>query len=451
MGMKNNKKIKIIFTVIGVIVLCAIFFVIYYFVSPKEKICTLKQESDNYTNNIHIRIIGKEATITEEFKTKEELILTYKKNKNKTDGYHVITNKNKLVSTKTISGKKLIDKYISSGYECNGEVKKKKVLFSYKESPSKIEVKTEYKEELDAAKVNNKDVSKKIKKDTTLDTNKLGTYLINYELPISKYRSENIYKIVEVVDTTAPTVILKDSSPLYINKGNEFNDPGVEVSDNYDYREKLKITTDGSVDTNTCGEYKITYTVEDTSHNKSSVERVVIVKEKETNKDGFTYINGVLIVNKKYSLPKDYHPGLLPEAESAYNSLASAAKHAGYNIPLVSGFRSYEYQEQIYNNYVSIYGKEATDTFSAEPGHSEHQSGLAMDVGKIDDNYGETKEGKWLAENAHKYGFIIRYQKGKESITGYKYEPWHIRYLGVDLATKVYNSGLCLEEYLHIS
>ena len=92
----------------------------------------------------------------------------------------------------------------------------------------------------------------------------------------------------------------------------------------------------------------------------------------------------------------------------------------------------------------------AADTYSARAGHSEHQTGLAFDVGKIDDNYGNTKEGVWLKNNAHIYGFIIRYPKGKEHITGYKYEPWHIRYLGVDIATKVYNKGVTLEEYLGI-
>ena len=98
----------------------------------------------------------------------------------------------------------------------------------------------------------------------------------------------------------------------------------------------------------------------------------------------------------------------------------------------------------------TTYGQELTDTFSARPGHSEHQTGLAFDVGAIDDDFANWPSGIWLKENAHKYGFIIRYPKGKQHITGYKYEPWHIRYLGVDLATKVYNSGLTLEEYLGI-
>ena len=451
MSIKDNRKLRFLLGIIGVIVLCAIFFVIYFYVSPKEKICILKQETDNYTNSIKVRIVGKNATTTEIFKSKEKLILNYKNDQNKKDGYHVTKSNNKLISTKKISGKKLLDKYIASGYDCNKDYKKKKILFSLKELLSKLEVKSEYKEVFDKVEVDGKDYTKKVKTYSNLDINKIGKYVINYQLKISKYRYENVYKIIDVVDTTAPTLILKDASTIYVNQGEEFNDPGVEVSDNYDYKADLKVNVEGSVDTNVVGEYKLVYTVEDSSHNKSSVERVVVVKVKETNRDGFTYIDGVLIVNKKYSLPKDYAPGLLPEVESAYNNLAAAAKTVGYNIPLVSGFRSYQTQEIIYNNYISIYGKEATDTFSAQPGHSEHQSGLAMDVGKIDDDYGNTPEGIWLASNAHKYGFIIRYQKGKEAITGYKYEPWHIRYLGVDLATKVYNSGLCLEEYLHIS
>ena len=115
-----------------------------------------------------------------------------------------------------------------------------------------------------------------------------------------------------------------------------------------------------------------------------------------------------------------------------------------------SAFRSYDYQNTLYNNYVSWYGKEQADTFSARAGYSEHQTGLAIDVNTIDDSFAYTPEAVWLAQHAHEYGFIIRYPKGKESITGYQYEPWHIRYLGIETATAVYNSGLTLEEYLGI-
>ncbi len=168
------------------------------------------------------------------------------------------------------------------------------------------------------------------------------------------------------------------------------------------------------------------------------------------NDSGATYIQGILIVNKTYGLPEDYNPGLDSEAESAFNTLSEAAANQGLDIYLSSGFRSYETQVRIYESYVDSYGKESADTFSARPGYSEHQTGLVIDVNTIDDSFAGTPEAEWLAKHAHEYGFIIRYPKGKESITGYKYEPWHIRYLGVEKATEVYNSGLTLEEFLGI-
>lgn len=168
------------------------------------------------------------------------------------------------------------------------------------------------------------------------------------------------------------------------------------------------------------------------------------------NDSGVTYIQGILIANKTYRLPEDYNPGLDSEAESAFNTLSEAAANQGLDIYFSSGFRSYETQVRIYGSYVDSYGKESADTFSSRPGYSEHQTGLAIDVNTIDDSFAGTPEAEWLAKHAHEYGFIIRYPKGKESITGYKYEPWHIRYLGVEKATEVYNSGLTLEEFLGI-
>ncbi len=167
--------------------------------------------------------------------------------------------------------------------------------------------------------------------------------------------------------------------------------------------------------------------------------------------EGITYINGIMLVNKTHPVPRDYAPGLQPVAYNAFLELQSAAAQAGYDMPLLSGYRSYDLQTSLYNNYVATYGQAEADTFSARPGTSEHQTGLAMDVGWIDDAFANTPAGIWLAENCYKYGFIIRYQKNKESITGYKYEPWHIRYLGKDIAKDVYESGLCLEEYLGVN
>ena len=94
---------------------------------------------------------------------------------------------------------------------------------------------------------------------------------------------------------------------------------------------------------------------------------------------------------------------------------------------------------------------EAADTYSARAGHSEHQTGLAFDLNSLEESFGETREGIWLREHCWEYGFIIRYPKGKESITGYMYEPWHVRYLGKSAAKSVFESGLCLEEYLNVT
>lgn len=165
-----------------------------------------------------------------------------------------------------------------------------------------------------------------------------------------------------------------------------------------------------------------------------------------------TYINGILIANKTYALPRSYAPGgLTSDTDKAFNELKSAAAAQGLSIWNQSGYRSYDSQERIYNGYVQRDGKDEADTYSARPGHSEHQTGLALDLNTIDLAFENTSEFAWVSENCYKYGFIIRYPKGKESITGYQYEPWHLRYLGVETATAVYNSGLCLEEYLGIT
>jgi D-alanyl-D-alanine carboxypeptidase len=164
-----------------------------------------------------------------------------------------------------------------------------------------------------------------------------------------------------------------------------------------------------------------------------------------------TYINGILIANKTYPLPSTYNPGVDPVANAALQELFAAAKLDGINLFVKSGFRSYSTQKTLYNKYVKRDGAAAADRYSARPGHSEHQTGLAFDINKADSSFEGSAEAVWLAENCYKYGFIIRYPKGKEAITGYIYEPWHIRYLGVETATAVYNSGLCLEEYLGIT
>ncbi|PEC53266.1 D-alanyl-D-alanine carboxypeptidase [Bacillus cereus] len=180
------------------------------------------------------------------------------------------------------------------------------------------------------------------------------------------------------------------------------------------------------------------------------------------------------VVNKEYGLPEDYKPEdlvvpnvsfsfsgtleksyLRKEAAEALERLFDLAKKEGIELNAVSGFRSYDYQKNLYANNVKRKGQEHTDRFSAKPGHSEHQTGLTMDVSSKSANneleltFANTKEGKWLKENAYRAGFIIRYPKGKESITGYAYEPWHIRYVG-DIAESIYKKKLTLEEFKNL-
>ncbi len=166
--------------------------------------------------------------------------------------------------------------------------------------------------------------------------------------------------------------------------------------------------------------------------------------------EGCTYVDGILVINKTYGAPESYDPGLYDYVSEAFAEMKEDAAEEGLNLYIGSSYRDYAYQVQIYHNYSELYGSDQADTFSARPGYSEHQSGLVIDCNTIDDAFGETEEAAWLAEHCAEYGFIVRYPEGKEDITGYKYEPWHIRYVGTEIATEINALGLSLEEYLGI-
>lgn len=166
--------------------------------------------------------------------------------------------------------------------------------------------------------------------------------------------------------------------------------------------------------------------------------------------DGVTYIDGILIVNKTYSLPKSYNYGLTDETLKAFNKMRTAAAKDNISLEIASGFRSYEEQETLYKEYSAENGQKEADTYSARAGYSEHQSGMAIDVNGADFSMVGQKDMKWLEKHCSEYGFIIRFPKGKESITGYSYEPWHIRYVGRKTAKEMKKQGLCLEEYLGV-
>lgn len=173
-----------------------------------------------------------------------------------------------------------------------------------------------------------------------------------------------------------------------------------------------------------------------------------------------------MVVNKQRALPAGYVPADLTnvfgeqmrtDAADALNKLLIAAKADGVIFKLISGYRSYDDQKKVYNGYVRADGQAKADTYSARPGHSEHQTGLAVDLGNANGNcdlqscFGATAAGQWLASHAHEHGFTIRYPEGKEAITGYQYEPWHLRYVGNELTAEMKQQNiLTLEEFFGI-
>ena len=304
-----------------------------------------------------------------------------------------------------------------------------------------LEVNSEYKEQ--GVKVLG--TKKKYKIQGKVNTKKLGKYTLTYEITLLK-TTKKVTRTINIVDTTKPIITLTNGE-ISIYENEEYKEPGYTANDNYDNDLTNKVVINSNIE-NKEGEYNINYSVEDSSGNTFSIDRKVIIKKREIKTtSGITYINGILLVNKKYSLPSTYNPGVNETAHNALKELQAEASSMGHNIPLISGYRSYTRQTTLYNNYVAKDGYEKADTYSAKPGHSEHQTGLAFDVGSLDSNYGNTAAGQWLAQNCHKYGFIIRYLKGKEHITGYTYEPWHIRYVGIEIAKDIYENDLTLEEY----
>ena len=210
----------------------------------------------------------------------------------------------------------------------------------------------------------------------------------------------------------------------------------------------------------------------ETNNPNLSIEDIVtkvnlnLDKEIYTDTRPSTNLNtNYLLVNKFNYLDSNYIPEnlelldnsyaksgiyLVKEAKDNIERLISDAKNDGMNIRVISAYRSYSYQENLYNNYVKNDGVENADTYSARPGYSEHQTGLVVDITRAFDefnNFENTNEYNWMLENAHNYGFILRYPKDKEDITTYSFEAWHYRYVGVELAQKIKASNLTFDEY----
>ena len=348
--------------------------------------------------------------------------------------------------------------------------------------------------------VNGKVVDKK----KVINTDKVGIQKIKLTIEDYFKKTKDYSFEVKVKDTIAPVIEAEEKlTTPYDTKIDLLKD--VKVTDNYDKEVEVKV--EGEYDLKKAGEYNLQYVAKDNSGNETKKDVVLVVKEKVVEvpkvvektavnnsnnqtqnnssepapsvpvvnqdgsfttskgfhgetRNGVTYIDGVLIANKTYALPRSYNPGLSGIVTAKFNEMAAAAKaEKGFNLYISSGFRSYDIQNNLYNRYVRRDGKAAADTYSARPGHSEHQSGLAYDVcdrnvvACINSNFNNTSQALWLKDNAHRWGFILRYPEGKTGETGYKWESWHFRYVGVDLATKLYNDGnwITLENYFGIT
>lgn len=213
----------------------------------------------------------------------------------------------------------------------------------------------------------------------------------------------------------------------------------------------------------------------DSTKEEEEVDEHVAKIDEETGLHVVDNPESILVyVNKQRMLPEGYEPPdlrvpevahryeaghmethLRDEAATALEALFADASDASLEFMTISGYRSYDRQHTIYSNVINTYGQDYADQYSAFPGTSEHQTGLAIDIrykdeskeSKLEESFGDTEHGLWLADHAHKYGFIIRYLKGKEEITGYSYEPWHIRYVGKEVAEEIFSNDLSLEEY----
>lgn len=296
-----------------------------------------------------------------------------------------------------------------------------------------------------------------------------------------EFHKEEEKKTETVPETKAPEETRNDpvkiSSPevIYVPLGEKPDFSSCTAANSAG--ETFPVTPSQNYDTAKEGEYKVTLTATDKNGKKVTKDIKIIVIHspfgaegslidgtyKTQNgktlvvKNGLATVDGTLIVNKSYSLPKTYSVGALTrETEAAFQEMKEAAQKEGHALTIRSAYRTRERQEYLFNNYVKNDGLEDALTYSARPGHSEHQTGLAMDINTASTVESRNPEMKvildWLSANASKYGFILRYPEGKSDITGYIFEPWHFRYVGKDMAEKLYQNGewITLEEYFGV-
>ena len=203
-----------------------------------------------------------------------------------------------------------------------------------------------------------------------------------------------------------------------------------------------------------------------------SSEQVIVSVNMGLNKPFYTNINIIdspndqmVLCNKYNKLPDDFVPGNLVQVPDGYyvndgkdyridetvmscfKSMADDAKDQGIGLKIISGYRSNDYQANLHKSSAARNGKEYADKYVARPGHSEHETGLAIDINSVSSHFENTESFRWLQDNAHLYGFILRYPKGKEHITGFGYEPWHYRFVGIEIASLIKEMDITFDEY----
>ncbi|HZJ86651.1 MAG TPA: M15 family metallopeptidase, partial [Erysipelothrix sp.] len=302
----------------------------------------------------------------------------------------------------------------------------------------------------------------------------VGKHTVKVSFDFKKKEIQKDVKIV-VSDNLGPKFTkFKDTFEVYENE--EIKD----IASNFKAKDLTKVKIDFDLDTvkfKEKGNYKAKAIAKDAHGNQTIKSFSVVVKEKPQPKPeptpqapstpstpsstpssskypvakNATYRGGHVIVNKKHGIPPNFASGENPEAVSNLRSLISEMKSQGMRVAGDwAGYRTYEHQEILYTRYIREHGQAAADISSAVPGFSEHQTGLAFDLRSPSGVLLQTQpEIGWVKDNAHRFGFIIRYPEGKTHITGYKYEPWHLRYLGND-AVKLYEANQTLEEYFNI-
>ncbi len=296
---------------------------------------------------------------------------------------------------------------------------------------------------------------------------------------VMKNVSKNDYKFIKKYDDSIINIISsrdykKENFKKYLdyyekNTDSDINDIITIINSDYDLMKYKASSLLASLVKEKYYIYKNTARYLDYTKEKDVSKIISIVNSKAdyefyTNTSVSNIDDGNLVlVNKFYHLPDKYEPNDLVTLTSKYNQGANSKlrkEAADAFMKMVDGamldniilknssaYRSYDYQVSLYERYVKRDGKEKADIYSARPGYSEHQTGLCTDINTIDSSFANTKEAKWLKDNAYKYGFILRFPKDKENITGYKYEPWHYRYVGEKIAKIIYDEDLTLEEY----